>query len=503
MRFGYAVRASWTVLSHPGEGAERIRGRFDRRRDIRELAASGGPLSGRYPVTGDWAPDLHEAINVPWPCGESEQFGTMWDVIVADLTAAGLRVGRASYGGWNDGDRAHAEAIWCLIAHLRPTTVVETGVAHGLTSRVILEGLARHGRGHLWSIDLPAVDPALHHEIGIAVPDSLRSRWTYLEGTSRRRLPSLVRRLQCVDLFVHDSLHTARNLCFELEAVWPALPPGGLAVVDDIDHSLGFRRFVDRVAPRTWVAARHVTGIGLWAAAVKAEGPSGAPSAGRPRQPAGTARDVRVRRHQRIEDSVAGEIARLVTSLAPEKCRLLQIQPGQGGQTRLLPGQDASGSRAVVYDDEDKRVPAMRAGSDFCRVDVEQAAFPAGDGEFGLVVWNRDLVAVKNLSPVLREVRRVLRPGGVFVLAVPNLAALHNRLLLLAGRQPTTLHIGNGDHVRGFAFRSMTEFLTRDLGFRVLQVTGVGLAPVTAAVLPGPLRGLSHTVIWALRTPDR
>ena len=169
----------------------------------------------------------------------------------------------------------------------------------------------------------------------------------------------------------------------------------------------------------------------------------------------------------------------------------------------MLPRPDAAGSRAVVYDDEDTRGPAVRAESDFCQVDVEEAAFPAADGEFDLVVWNRDLVAVKNLSPALREVRRVLRPGGVFVLAVPNLAALHNRLLLLAGRQPTTLHIGNGDHVRGFAFRPMTEFLTRDLGFRVLQVTGVGLAPVTAAVLPGPLRGLSHTVIWALRTPDR
>ena len=59
--------------------------------------------------------------------------------------------------GGDDGDRAQAEAIWCLVAHLRPATVVETGVAHGLTSRVILEGLHRNGNGHLWSVDLPAV----------------------------------------------------------------------------------------------------------------------------------------------------------------------------------------------------------------------------------------------------------------------------------------------------------------------------------------------------------
>ena len=122
---------------------------------------SGGSLDQPYPVAEEWATVLHEAINAPWPCPESERFGEVWDATIGDLTAAGLRVGRASYGGWNDGDRAQAEAIWCLVAHMRPTTVVETGVAHGLTSRVILEGLKRNGSGQLWSIDLPAVDPAL------------------------------------------------------------------------------------------------------------------------------------------------------------------------------------------------------------------------------------------------------------------------------------------------------------------------------------------------------
>ena len=36
--------------------------------------------------------------------------------------------------------------------------VVETGVAHGVTSRFILEALERNGRGFLWSIDLPPLE---------------------------------------------------------------------------------------------------------------------------------------------------------------------------------------------------------------------------------------------------------------------------------------------------------------------------------------------------------
>jgi hypothetical protein len=270
MRIGYTMRVSYVMLRHPRDGVERVRGRIDRRRDKRELMALSRPPSEHYAAAADWAPVLHKAIDAPWPCQESEQFGKAWDATVSGLAAAGLRVGLASYRGWNDGDRAQAEAIWCLVAHLRPEIVVETGVAHGLTSRVILEGLHRNGTGRLWSVDLPAVDPALHQEIGVAVPEDLRSRWTYVEGTSRRRLPELVHRFQHVDLFIHDSLHTARNTCFELNTVWPALPPGGVAVVDDIDHSLGFSRFIERAAPGEWFAARHVTGSGLWGAAIKA-----------------------------------------------------------------------------------------------------------------------------------------------------------------------------------------------------------------------------------------
>jgi hypothetical protein len=270
MRVGYTVRASRSMVRHPRQGIERIRGRIDRRQDQRHKDQLARPIADFYGAVTDWAPPLHAALGAPFPCDAATAFDAVWDSMVAELTGAGLRVGLASYGGWNDGDRAFAGAIWCAVAHTRPARAVETGVAHGLTSRVILEGLERQGHGELWSIDLPAVDSVLHTEIGRAVPARLRPRWNYVSGTSRERLPALLSELGQIGLFVHDSLHTGRNTRFELDATWPALGSGAVAIVDDIDHSLAFDAFVRAERPAASLAARHVTGAGLWGMAVKA-----------------------------------------------------------------------------------------------------------------------------------------------------------------------------------------------------------------------------------------
>ena len=210
---------------------------------------------------------------------------------------------------------------------------------------------------------------------------------------------------------------------------------------------------------------------------------------------------ARGRRHERIERAVVLEIASEIRRLTLSGCRLLQIQAGPGQQTLLFRDQLIRPQRPVIYDLHDARDPEARTETDFAAVDCDAEAFPAPDNHFDVVVWNRDLVTLKNAGSALREARRVLRPGGVMILAVPNLAALHNRLLLLAGFQPTTLHIDNGDHVRGFAILSMTRVLERDLGFRVQRMVGIGLAPISSTAQPQLLRALSHTVIWMLREP--
>jgi hypothetical protein len=160
-----------------------------------------------------------------------------------EMFALGLQAGPESFGPWNDGDMGLVRAIWCLVRHLHPDRVVETGVAHGFTSRFILEALTRNGSGHLWSIDLPPTSEDLQRQVGIAVPQQLRGEWSYIRGSSRRRLPCLLRELKQIDLFVHDSLHSEHNVRFEMDHAMEALTAKGALVVDDVDASWGFHSF--------------------------------------------------------------------------------------------------------------------------------------------------------------------------------------------------------------------------------------------------------------------
>jgi hypothetical protein len=189
---------------------------------------------------------LHRAVGAAWPCPARLDFDRLWEETVWDLQhTKGLSVGRGAFAGWGDGEPALVRAVWCLTRHLRPEKVVETGVARGITSRFLLEALEHNDSGSLWSVDLPPpLDRDLHAQIGVAVPRRLAGRWTYVHGSSRRRLPSLLAAIEPIDLFIHDSNHTARNLLFELRHAWHSLARGGFVVADDVDLNCGFHVFV-------------------------------------------------------------------------------------------------------------------------------------------------------------------------------------------------------------------------------------------------------------------
>ena len=236
-RTRYVLAAAGMVLRDPLTGLDRV---WER---VAERSAHPAPDTH---VAPDWERRLHELVGAPWPCADAPEFEPVWDAAQDLLRERGLARGRGTYGGWDDADPAVARAAWCLVRHLRPARVVETGVARGITTRVVLEALERNGEGRLWSIDLPPLlEPGLAPQLGAAVPEDCRDRWTLLQGSSRRTLPALLARLGEIDLFIHDSLHTERNVRFELSRAWASLSPGGGMLVDDVDQNRGFHAWFE------------------------------------------------------------------------------------------------------------------------------------------------------------------------------------------------------------------------------------------------------------------
>lgn len=236
-RLAYAARAARAVAREPSEGVERVAERVCEWRD-----RHGRPFSYRF--ARDLEQQAHERLSLPWPCPETGAAEAARSELLTAAAERGLAVGRGAYGGWDDADERLARLAWCLVRHLRPSRVVETGVARGFTSATILQAMARNGSGGLWSVDLPPLlHPELSVETGAAVPAEMRDRWTLVRGSSRRVLPALLDELGPIGLFLHDSMHTTRNVSFELDLAWPHLVDGGVTVVDDVQRNRGFGRF--------------------------------------------------------------------------------------------------------------------------------------------------------------------------------------------------------------------------------------------------------------------
>jgi predicted O-methyltransferase YrrM len=152
-------------------------------------------------------------------------------------------------------DSLLARCCYLMCRLLEPSVVVETGVAYGVSAAFILRALEVNGRGVLHSVDLPPLRRGYERFWGVAVSGSLRYRWSLHRGASRRVLPCILEELETVDLFVHDSLHTYRNMRQEFEAVWPRLRSGGALVADDVERNRAFGELRQKT-PTLWRAVR-------------------------------------------------------------------------------------------------------------------------------------------------------------------------------------------------------------------------------------------------------
>ena len=195
--------------------------------------------------------------------GEPELTGV--EQSVADA-AARLRQGPIE--ALHNGDALLARCCYAAVRATRPALVVETGVAHGVTSAYILAALRANGHGVLHSIDLPPHNAGAADRVGAFVDSALRERWTLHRGWAHKLLPPLVSQLGTIDVFVHDSLHTYRNMRLEFETVWDGMRAGGVIIADDIEGNAAFLE-LQRRAPQLWAACRQAEKPALFGVMVR------------------------------------------------------------------------------------------------------------------------------------------------------------------------------------------------------------------------------------------
>jgi hypothetical protein len=158
--------------------------------------------------------------------------------------------------GYN-ADFALGRTCYVICRALSADVVLETGVAYGVTTAFVLQALAVNGRGKLVSVDLPPLGPDADRYVGYLVPEELRGRWDLRRGISKRLLPGLLPKLGKIDVFIHDSLHTYRNMRFELETVWPFLRPGGVLIADDVGDNMAFDELTRKMTPASCLVVRE------------------------------------------------------------------------------------------------------------------------------------------------------------------------------------------------------------------------------------------------------
>jgi SAM-dependent methyltransferase len=142
--------------------------------------------------------------------------------------------------------------------------------------------------------------------------------------------------------------------------------------------------------------------------------------------------------------SMLGDLMRALQPMASLECEsLLDIGCGFGGLARFM--AETLGARDVHGIDIDPKALAEAKEKNVTthHLNMGEDPLPFADGSFDVVTSFGMLDYLSFFDRTLREIRRVLRPGGHALISLPNLASWHNRLALLLGYQPRDVEVSS------------------------------------------------------------
>jgi len=124
-----------------------------------------------------------------------------------------------------------------------------------------------------------------------------------------------------------------------------------------------------------------------------------------------------------------------------------------------------------------KRAKKRKEKYIFKQVDVDKLGLPFKNNYFDAITCVALLEHVFDPYFVVAEIARTLRPKGMLILLVPNIAYLKHRLRLLSGKLPKTsgMETGwDGGHLHYFTKKALIKLLKQN-HLKILKVSGSGL----------------------------
>lgn len=129
---------------------------------------------------------------------------------------------------------------------------------------------------------------------------------------------------------------------------------------------------------------------------------------------------------------------------------------------------------------------------------LERDPFPFDDESLDIIIANQIIEHVKEVFWIFHELSRTLKVGGRLIIGVPNLASLHNRIMLMAGLQPSAITTASA-HVRGWTKPDLLKFLNRCFpdGYAVRGFGGGNFYPFPP-IIAKPLAATLPNMAWGI-----
>jgi SAM-dependent methyltransferase len=139
--------------------------------------------------------------------------------------------------------------------------------------------------------------------------------------------------------------------------------------------------------------------------------------------------------------NLALKLVSLIDGQLEGRERLIDLGAGYGFIAKWLK-ETLGFQEALGIDEDEKRLESARArGIMAYQLDLEKDRLPFSDRTIDLAICFGLLNYFKSYDNLLGEANRVLRPGGILVLSLPNLGWWVNRASLLLGYQPPSISV--------------------------------------------------------------